>query len=163
MTTIGLISDTHNHLDDKFFNFFEPCDMILHAGDIGSLELAEKIARFRPLKAVYGNIDSQETRLVYPETQRFKIEKTEIFMIHIGGYPGKYSAKAKKVLENSAPNIFVCGHSHILRIMYDKKYNCLVMNPGAAGRYGMQTKRTALRFKISDNDINDLEICELDL
>ena len=163
MTTIGLISDTHNHLDEKFFNFFEPCDMIWHAGDIGSLELAEKISKFRPLTAVYGNIDSQETRLVYPETQRFKVENTNIFMIHIGGYPGKYSAKSKKELQTSAPDIFVCGHSHILRVMYDKKYNCLVMNPGAAGRYGMQVKRTAIRFKISGSDINDLEICELDL
>ncbi|MBO4772799.1 MAG: metallophosphoesterase family protein, partial [Bacteroidales bacterium] len=136
MKTIGLLSDTHGHLDDKFFDFFAPCDMIWHAGDIGSLALADRIAAFKPLKAVYGNMDDQKTRLVYPLEQRFEVEGADVYMTHIGGYPGNYSPAAKAVLNNHPPKIFVCGHSHILRIIYDKKYGCLAMNPGAAGMSG---------------------------
>lgn len=161
MKTIGLLSDTHNHLDDKFYNFFESCDQIWHAGDIGSILLADKIAQFKPLIAVHGNIDDYETRLVYPENQRFTIENVDVFMTHIGGYPGKYSPNSRKVLQTNPPKIFVCGHSHILRVMFDEKYNCLVLNPGAAGQYGQQPCRTALRFKLDNGDIKDLEICEL--
>jgi hypothetical protein len=161
MKTIGLLSDTHNSIDDKFFNFFEPCDEIWHAGDFGSLELADKISAFKPLRGVHGNVDDYKTRLVYPETQYFTIENVSVFMIHIGGYPGKYSAAARTALLSYKPKIFVCGHSHILKVMYDEKYGTLVMNPGSAGWYGQQPKRTVLRFNISDSEIKDLEICEL--
>ncbi|MCR5455796.1 MAG: metallophosphatase family protein [Bacteroidales bacterium] len=161
MKTIGLLSDTHSHLDDKFYEFFAPCDMLWHAGDIGSLALADQLASYKPLVAVYGNIDDQKTRLAYPVEQRFAIEGADVYITHIGGYPGHYSAAAKAVLNSNPPKIFVCGHSHILRIMYDKKYNCLAMNPGAAGLYGFHHKRTAVRFKINKGEISDLEICEL--
>ena len=161
MKTIGLLSDTHNSLDDRFLNFFENCDEIWHAGDFGTLDLADRLSHFKPLRGVYGNIDDYKTRLVYPETQRFTVENVDVFMIHIGGYPGKYSVKAREVLKTNPPKIFVCGHSHILKVMYDEKYGCLVMNPGAAGWYGQQVKRTALKFIISESDIKDLEISEL--
>ncbi|MBQ3655224.1 MAG: metallophosphoesterase family protein [Bacteroidales bacterium] len=161
MKTIGLLSDTHNSLDERFLNFFFDCDEIWHAGDFGTLDLADRLASFKPLRGVYGNIDDYKTRLVYPETLSFTVEKVDVFMIHIGGYPGKYSVKAREVLKNNPPKIFVCGHSHILKVMYDEKYGSLVMNPGAAGWYGQQVKRTALKFNISDDDIKDLEICEL--
>lgn len=161
MKLIGLLSDTHNHLDDKFFNFFEPCHQIWHAGDIGSLALADKIAQFKPLIAVSGNIDDHITRVSYPMEQRFTIENTDVYITHIGGYPGHYSAGARALLQTNPPKIFVCGHSHILRVMYDNKYQCLVMNPGAAGLYGFHHQRTAIRFKINGGDISDLEICEL--
>ena len=161
MKTIGLLSDTHNHLDDKFYNFMESCDMIWHAGDIGSIALADKIAKFKPLIAVSGNIDDYQTHLVYPLEQRFTVEEVDVYMTHIGGYPGKYSAAAGKVLRTNPPKIFVCGHSHILRVMFDEKFNCLVMNPGAAGQYGQQPKRTVLRFKLHQGEVKDLEICEL--
>ncbi len=161
MKNIGLISDTHNSLDEKFMDFFAPCDMIWHAGDIGSLELADRIAKFKPLVAVSGNIDDYKTRLSYPMEQRFTVEGADIYMTHIGGYPGHYATAVKDVLSQDPPKIFVCGHSHILRIMYDQKYGCLLMNPGAAGRYGQQTKRTAVRFVIDNGEIRDLQICEL--
>lgn len=162
MTTIGLLSDTHNHLDDKFFSFFEPCQQIWHAGDIGSLALADKIAAFRPLIAVSGNIDDYKTRVVYPMEQRFTIEDTDVYITHIGGYPAHYSQGVRTLLKENPPKLFVCGHSHILRVMYDNKYQCLVMNPGAAGLYGFHKQRTALRFKINRGEITDLEICELE-
>lgn len=161
MKTIGLLSDTHGHLDDKFYEFFEPCDMLWHAGDIGSLALADKIAAFRPLVAVYGNMDDQRTRLAYPLEQRFEVEGADIYMTHIGGYPGHYAPAVKTVLLHNTPKIFVCGHSHILRIMYDPQYGCLAMNPGAAGMSGFHDKRTAARFRIDKGEISDLEICEL--
>ncbi|MCQ2973515.1 MAG: metallophosphatase family protein [Bacteroidales bacterium] len=161
MKKIGIISDTHNYLDPKFLDFFEPCDLIIHAGDIGSLEIADKLSKFKKLIAVSGNIDDYNTKLQYPLEQRFKIEEVEIYLTHIGGFPGKYSQKSKKILESNPPQIFICGHSHILRVMYDKKYDTLVINPGAAGQYGIQPKKTAIRLKIDGKEIKDLEICEL--
>lgn len=161
MSTIGLISDTHGHLDDQFFNFLEPCNQIWHAGDIGSLALADKIAAFKPLVAVSGNIDDYKTRLVYPMNQRFYVEDTDVFITHIGGYPGHYSTLVKDLLKTDPPKVFVCGHSHILRVMYDKKYGMLVMNPGACGIQGFHTVRTALRFNISKGEVSGLEICNL--
>lgn len=161
MITIGLISDTHGHLDDQFFNFFEPCNQIWHAGDIGSLALADKIAAFKPLVAVSGNIDDYKTRLVYPMNQRFYVEDTDVFITHIGGYPGHYSTVVKDLLKTDPPKVFVCGHSHILRVMYDKKYGMLVMNPGASGIQGFHTVRTALRFNIDKGEVSGLEICNL--
>lgn len=162
MMTIGLLSDTHAHLDSRFKKFFEPCDEIWHAGDIGSLALSEELENFKPFRAVFGNIDDYLTRKQYPEFLRFTVEDVNVFMTHIGGYPNRYQVDMNKVLQDRKPDLFVCGHSHILRVMYDKKYNWLVMNPGAAGLYGQQTKRTALRFKISGKEISDLEIFELE-
>ncbi len=161
MTTIGLISDTHNHIDDRHLEFLGSCDMIWHAGDIGSVALADQLAAMKPMVAVYGNIDDYDTRLQYPEFQIFTIEGIKVMMTHIGGYPGKYVRGLGARFLEEKPDIFVCGHSHILRVMYDQKYNFLLMNPGAAGQYGQQPKRTAIRFKISGKDISDLEICEL--
>lgn len=161
MKRVGLISDTHNHLDDKFLEFMKDCDVILHAGDIGSVALADRLSAYKPVIAVSGNIDDYDTRLVYPMIQRFKIEEVRFLMIHIGGYPGKYPASVKQLFQDEKPDIFVCGHSHILRVMYDQKNNFLVMNPGAAGQYGQQPKRTALRFVVDGAEIRDLEICEL--
>ena len=161
MKTIGVISDTHNHIDDKHLMFLSDCDMILHAGDIGSAVLADRLASYKPMVAVSGNIDDYNTRLIYPVTQIFKIEDVKILMTHIGGYPGKYARGLSKVFQDEKPDIFVCGHSHILKIMYDQKHNFLLLNPGAAGQYGQQPKRTAIKLKISGKEISDLEICEL--
>ncbi len=161
MTTIGLISDTHNHIDPKHLDFLSDCSVIWHAGDIGSVDLADRIASIKTMVAVHGNIDDYNTRLQYPEFQIFTVEGVKVMMTHIGGYPGRYAKGLSARFLEEKPDIFVCGHSHILRVMYDNKYNMLVMNPGAAGQYGQQPKRTALKFRISGKDIHDLEICEL--
>ncbi|MCQ2253296.1 MAG: metallophosphatase family protein [Bacteroidales bacterium] len=161
MKRIGLLSDTHNHIDQKFLEFLKDCDMIIHAGDIGSVALADTLAAYKPLIAVSGNIDDYDTRLVYPMVQRFKVEDVNFLMTHIGGYPGKYSADSRKLFTEQHPDVFICGHSHILRVMYDQKNDFLLMNPGAAGQYGQQPKRTALRFVVEGKEICDLEICEL--
>lgn len=161
MKIVGVISDTHNHIDDKHLEFLSNCDIILHAGDIGSVELADRLAKYKPMVAVSGNIDDYATRLQYPTSQSIRIEDVKIYMTHIGGYPGRYAKGISQILKEEKPDIFICGHSHILRIMYDEKNNFLLMNPGAAGQYGQQPKRTAVKFKIDQNNISDLEICEL--
>lgn len=161
MKTIGVISDTHNHIDEKHLKFLSDCDMIWHAGDIGSVALADTLSAYKPMIAVSGNIDDYNTRLAYPMYQSFKVEDIKVYMTHIAGYPGRYAKGIPAILKQEKPDILVCGHSHILRVMYDQKYNCLLINPGAAGQYGQQPKRTAIKFKISGKDISDLEICEL--
>jgi len=161
MTRIGLISDTHSYLDDAVFKHFESCDEIWHAGDFGNIELADQLAAFKPLRGVYGNIDGQDVRIVYPESLRFKCEETDVWMTHIGGYPGRYNPKIKAELYNNPPKIFICGHSHILKVIYDKKINCLYLNPGAAGKVGWQKVRTLLRFCISGEKVHDMDIVEL--
>lgn len=161
MKKIGLLSDTHNFWDEKYEEYFAPCDEIWHAGDIGSPELANRFETLKPFRAVYGNIDDHTTRLVYPETLRFTLENVEVLMTHIGGYPGKYDPKIKPQLFAKPPKLFVCGHSHILRVMYDKNLECLCMNPGAAGKYGFHNVRTLLRFTLDNGDIRDLEVVEL--
>lgn len=161
MKIVGVISDTHNHIDDKHLDFLSNCDIILHAGDIGSVELADRLAKYKPMVAVSGNIDDYATRLQYPTSQSIRIEDVKIYMTHIGGYPGRYAKGISQILKEEKPDIFICGHSHILRIMYDEKNNFLLMNPGAAGQYGQQPKRTVVKFKIDQNNISDLEICEL--
>ena len=161
MIKIGLLSDTHGYWDEKYLQYFEPCDEIWHAGDIGSLEVAERLAAFRPFRAVYGNIDGQDIRRLYPQTLRFRIEGAEVLMKHIGGYPGKYAPGVKFKLETRRPKIFVCGHSHILKVMYDRELSLLHINPGAAGVYGWQAVRTLIRLKIDAGDIKDLEVIEL--
>lgn len=161
MKKIGLLSDTHDYWDDKFETHFSECDEIWHAGDIGSLALANKFESLKPFRAVWGNIDDYSTRYTYPEINRFTIEDVDVMITHIGGYPGRYDPKIKSKLFANPPKLFICGHSHILKVMYDKKIECLHMNPGAAGKYGFHQVRTLLRFVLDASDIRDLEIIEL--
>ena len=160
MTRIGILSDTHGHWDDRYLKHFEQCDEIWHAGDIGSWEVAEKLAAFRPLRAVHGNIDGGDVRRHYPAMDRFTIEGTDVLLKHIGGYPGKYDASIRERLFVRPPRLFVCGHSHILKVIYDPIYQLLHINPGAAGIYGFHKIRTAIRFVIDGDDIRDMEIGE---
>ncbi|MBS1915810.1 MAG: metallophosphoesterase family protein [Bacteroidetes bacterium] len=161
MTRIGLLSDTHGYLDENIFNHFEKCDEIWHAGDFGSLEIAERLSAFKPLRGVYGNIDGRDIRDIYPEKLKWKCEDVAIYMTHIGGYPPKYNPAVKKELTEEKPQLFICGHSHILRIMYDDKLHCLYINPGAAGNHGWHTVKTIVRFAIDGNNIKDCEVIEL--
>ena len=158
---IGLISDTHAYLDPRLFELFADVDEIWHAGDIGSMEVLESLRRFKPLRAVYGNIDGAEMRYNLNEIERFTVWGVEVLLMHIGGYPGKYSAKALIKLAQKPPQVLVCGHSHILKVIFDKQYNCLHLNPGACGRFGFHVVRTALRFSINDGKIEDMEVIEL--
>lgn len=158
---IGLLSDTHSYWDDRYEQYFRECDEIWHAGDIGSLSLAQRLSEIAPLRAVYGNIDGSDIRLKYPEIIRFKCEGVDVLMTHIGGYPGKYDRSISSVLYANPPQLFISGHSHILKVMMDKNLHCLHINPGAAGVYGQQTVRTLIRFVIEDSNIRDLEVIEL--
>ena len=160
---IGLISDTHGVFDAPFREFFEPVDEIWHAGDFGGgLELAEQIARFKPLKGVAGNCDNHSLRFIHPLHRVFECEGLKVLMTHIGGYPGRYDPRARKLIDEYRPDIFICGHSHILKVVRDPKRNMLVINPGAAGIQGFHVVRTALRFVIKDGQISDMELFELD-
>lgn len=161
MTRIGLLSDTHAHWDDKYLQYFETCDEIWHAGDIGSLEVALRFEAFRPFRAVYGNIDGQEIRARYPQTLRFKVEEAEVLMKHIGGYPGNYDPSIKGSILVRPPRLFISGHSHILKVKYDKTLDMLHINPGAAGIYGFHKVRTLVRFVIDGAAFKDLEVVEL--
>ena len=161
MKRIGLLSDTHGVWDEKFENYFAPCDEIWHAGDIGSLELANRFEAMKPFRAVYGNIDDYSTRIVYPKTLRFTLEDVEVLMTHIGGYPGRYDPSIRSQLYTHPPKLFIAGHSHILKVIYDEKLKCLHMNPGAAGKYGFHRVRTLLRFVLDEGNIRDLEVIEI--
>ncbi|MCD6113640.1 MAG: metallophosphoesterase family protein [Bacteroidales bacterium] len=162
MIKIGLISDTHNYLHPKIFNFFKNCDEIWHAGDIGNIDITEDLKIFKPLRAVYGNMDDFDVRHEYPQHQIFQCEDVKVFMTHIGGYPNNYYKPAKDIILKEKPDLFICGHSHILKIIYDKKYNLLHINPGAAGKTGYHKKITFVRFCIDKKEIKDLEIMEID-
>ena len=161
MTRIGLLSDTHGYWDERYLKYFEPCDQIWHAGDIGSMEIVERLEAFRPLKAVYGNIDGQDMRRLFPETARFTVDDADVLMKHIGGYPGKYDISIRSTLFANPPQLFISGHSHILKVKYDKSLNLLHINPGAAGIYGFHTVRTLVRFSIDKGRFSDLEVIEL--
>lgn len=161
MKRIGLLSDTHNYWDEKYEKYFAECDEIWHAGDIGSLALAQRFEAFKPFRAVYGNIDDFKTRTVYPEIQRFTIDGVDTLMIHIGGYPGKYEPKVRQIMRTNPPKLFISGHSHILKVLYDKTFNCLHINPGAAGKYGFHKVRTLVRFTLDNGNISDLDVIEL--
>jgi putative phosphoesterase len=161
MRKIGLLSDTHGYWDDKYYQYFAECDEIWHAGDIGGNNVAERLAAFKPLRAVHGNIDGHQTRIVYPKNQRFICEGVDVWLTHIGGYPGKYAPEIKPEIYANPPRLFVCGHSHILKVTFDKRLRMLCMNPGAAGKYGFHQVRTLLRFEISDGEIRNLEVVEL--
>lgn len=161
MTRIGLISDTHGFLDKSVFNHFEACDEIWHAGDFGNIQLAEELANFKPLKGVHGNIDGYDVRSVYGLQLQWKCEDVAVFMTHIGGYPGRYSKEVKEHLGKHPTQLFISGHSHILKIMYDEKYSCLHINPGAAGNQGWHKVKTLVRFTIDGPQIKDCEVIEI--
>jgi putative phosphoesterase len=163
MLRIGLISDTHHFLDDNVFRHFDTCDEIWHAGDFGTAALAGRLSAFKPLRGVYGNIDGQDIRSLYPEKLRWTSEEVDVYMTHIGGYPPRYNPQVKKELTANPPKLFICGHSHILKIMYDDKLQCLHMNPGAAGSQGWHKVRTLIRFTIDGKDMRDCEVIELGL
>lgn len=162
MKRIGLLSDTHGDIHERLFGFFEKTDEIWHAGDIGSAEAAGKLARFKPLKAVYGNIDGQDLRVVYPQHLRFMCEETDVWITHIGGYPGRYERYVKPGIYTNPPNLFISGHSHILKVIYDKKLDLLHINPGAAGNKGFHKVCTAVRFTVDGKNIKDLEIWQME-
>ncbi len=161
MKKIGLLSDTHNYWDEKYEHYFADCDEIWHAGDIGSLALAQQFESLKSFRAVYGNIDDFATRQAFPEISRFTLEGVDVLMTHIGGYPGKYDPRIRAKLFAKPPQLFISGHSHILKVIYDKKLACLHMNPGAAGKYGFHQVRTLLRFALDNGNIRDLEVIEI--
>lgn len=158
---IGLLSDTHGFLDEKVFTHFESCDEIWHAGDFGNATVAERLQQFKPLRGVYGNIDGQDIRGFFPKTLVWTCEEVPVYMTHIGGYPGRYAPGIKQALIQSGAKLFICGHSHILKVIYDDKVACLHMNPGAAGNHGWHVVRTLLRFTIDGATIKDCEVIEL--
>lgn len=162
MQKIGLLSDTHGTLPEKAFDFFKPCQQIWHAGDIGSSRVLEQLEAFRPVKAVFGNIDGTDIRIRTTETITETVEGVTISMIHIGGYPGRYQAKARAMIIKEKPDLFISGHSHILKVMFDKKNNLLHINPGAAGKSGLHQKITMVRFDVDQGEIKNLEILEKD-
>ena len=158
---IGLISDTHNQLDDRFLTFLESCDEVWHAGDLGSIELCDRLEAFKPFRAVYGNIDDAPIRMRYPENQLFECAGLRVLMTHIGGYPGKYNARTLMLIRKHRPDMVICGHSHILKVLYDHSLHHLHLNPGAAGLQGWHKVRTALRFEIADGKPGAMELFEL--
>jgi putative phosphoesterase len=161
LTRIGLISDTHGFLDEAVFKHFEACDEIWHAGDFGVVSIAEALANFKTFKGVFGNIDGYDVRSIYPQKLIWKCEEVTVFMTHIGGYPNKYAPGIKAEIVNADARLFICGHSHILKVIYDPKINCLHMNPGAAGKQGWHQVRTLIRFSIDEKEIKDCEVIEL--
>ncbi|MCP9767685.1 metallophosphoesterase [Lacihabitans sp. LS3-19] len=162
MKNIGLISDTHSYLDPMVFEHFKEVDEIWHVGDIGNREVLDALCVFKPTRAVYGNIETQELRFELPEDLIFEIENLKVFMTHIGSLPGKYSARIKKIIKLNQPNLFICGHSHILRVIKDPTNQGLVyINPGAAGKHGFHHVRTIMRMSIENGKVTNLEVIEL--
>ena len=161
MKKILLMSDTHGYIDETMLKYVNQADEVWHAGDVGSLEIITTLEELKPLKAVYGNIDGQDIRSTFPLINRFKCEKVDVLMTHIGGYPSRYAKSMKPILQKKPPNLYITGHSHILRVMYDKKNNFLHLNPGAAGIEGFHYIRTMLRFEIREKEILNMEVIEL--
>ena len=161
MTRIGLLSDTHGLLDRRVLEHFRDVDEIWHAGDIGSNEVLQRLREYKPTRAVYGNMDSGDVRWSLSEFYRFRVEEVNVLMTHIGGYPGKYNPWLLPMFQKEHADLFVCGHSHILRVQYDPTYQMLTLNPGAAGKQGWQTVQTLLRFVIDGKEVKDLEVIEL--
>ena len=162
MKKILLLSDTHSYIDDQILKFVKQADEVWHAGDIGALAVMDTIQKIKPVRAVYGNIDDAQIRSEFPLNNKFTIEKVTVWITHIGGYPNRYDIKIKEEISKNPPKLFICGHSHILKVMFDKKLNLLHMNPGAAGKHGFHQVRTMLRFEINDDKISNLEIIELE-
>lgn len=161
MTRIGLLSDTHGLLDKRVLEHFKDVDEIWHAGDIGSFELLQTLRQFKPTRAVFGNMDSGDVRYSLSEFYRFRVEDVNVLLTHIGGYPGHYNPWLIPMFRKEPPDLFVCGHSHILKVQYDSQFQFLTMNPGAAGKQGWQPCQTLLRFTIDGHEIKDLEVIEL--
>ena len=162
MKKIGLLSDTHSWIYPGIFEFFRDCDELWHAGDIGNLQTYDELAAFKPIRAVFGNIDGHELRNVCPEIQLFKCEGFKVLIKHIGGYPGRYDRSVKDMLRSEQPDIFISGHSHILKIMHDSANQVFHMNPGSAGKYGLHDKITCIRFSLEGREIKEMEILEKD-
>lgn len=161
MKRIGLLSDTHSFLDPAILKHFSACDEVWHAGDVGNVEVSNVLEEFKSLRAVYGNIDGQAIRIRYPENLFFEIEGMKVFMTHIGGYPGRYTARVKGLLDIHQPGLYICGHSHILKVMPDPNRKLLHINPGACGKEGFHQIRTAIRFSINAGKLTDLEVIEM--
>jgi len=161
MKNILLLSDTHGYIDDIILKYVEQADEVWHAGDIGDLIVTDTIKTIKQLRGVYGNIDDINAKMEFPLHNRFMCEDVDVWMTHIGGYPGKYNPNIKDEMKANPPKLFICGHSHILKVMFDKKNNLLFMNPGAAGKSGFHQMRTMLRFVIDGEKIKDLEIIEI--
>ena len=161
MKRILLLSDTHSHIDDGILKYADQANEVWHAGDIGDLHVTDTLKKHRPLRAVYGNIDDDKARMEFPGNNRFFCEGVDVWITHIGGYPGKYNQSIRAEIMANPPKLFICGHSHILKVMFDKKLNLLHMNPGAAGISGFHQVRTMLRFVIDGDRIRDLEIIEM--
>ncbi|QRM87929.1 YfcE family phosphodiesterase [Lacinutrix sp. WUR7] len=162
MTKILLLSDTHSYIDDAILKHVKQADEVWHAGDIGDLKVTDAIKKLKPLRAVYGNIDDNKARMEFPENNRFMCEGVDVWITHIGGYPNRYDIRIRDEIKKNPPKLFISGHSHILKVMQDKKLNLLHMNPGASGKHGFQQVRTMLRFVIDGEKIKDLEVVEFE-
>lgn len=158
---ILLLSDTHGYIDDRILHYVSAVDTVWHAGDIGSPAVTDAIAKLKPVKAVYGNIDGRDVRREFPLDNRFQCEGANVWITHIGGYPGRYDPRVRQILQHNPPSVFVCGHSHILKVAFDATYKMLTLNPGAAGRHGLHTTRTMLQFRIADGKPFNLNVIEL--
>ncbi|MDD3459096.1 MAG: metallophosphoesterase family protein [Weeksellaceae bacterium] len=159
---ILLLSDTHGHMDERILSYASEADEVWHAGDIGDLSVCNQLSAVSKLRAVYGNIDNAEIRKEFPLNNRFLVDNTDVWITHIGGYPGKYSQPVRVEINSNPPKIFVCGHSHILKVMFDKELNLLHLNPGACGKQGFHQIRTMLRFELSDGSPQKMEVIELE-
>ena len=161
MTKILLLSDTHSHIDDRILLYAKEADEVWHAGDIGDLKVTDALNKLKPVRGVYGNIDGALVRREFPLDNRFTCEEVDVWITHIGGYPGRYQKRVREVMQVNPPKLFICGHSHILKVQYDTKFELLHMNPGACGKVGFHKVRTMLRFTIDRKEIKDLEVVEL--
>lgn len=161
MTKVLLLSDTHSYIDERILAYAKKADEIWHAGDIGDLSVTDALAKIKPVRGVYGNIDNHVIQKEFPENNRFFCEEVDVWITHIGGYPNKYNVRVKEEIKANPPKLFICGHSHILKVMFDKKLDLLHMNPGACGKHGFHQVRTMLRFVIDKDRITDLEVIEL--
>ncbi|MDO6676029.1 metallophosphatase family protein [Tenacibaculum sp. 1B UA] len=161
MKKILLLSDTHSFIDNQILKFVKQADEVWHAGDIGDLQVTDRIKSLKPLRAVYGNIDDKNARAEFPLDNKFIVDGISVWITHIGGYPNKYNQRVREELKSKTPQLFICGHSHILKVQYDKKLNLLHLNPGAAGNHGFHKVRTMLRFEIDNGSVKNMEIIEL--
>lgn len=158
---IALISDTHSYMEKDILEHLEECDEIWHAGDIGDMSVVTKLPKDKPFRAVYGNIDHGDVRNMFPLDLEFKINKLNFFITHIGGYPGRYTKRVFDHLSNNSTDVYICGHSHICKVMFDKKLSCLHINPGACGIHGFHQIRTMVRFTIGEDKLEDVQVIEL--
>jgi uncharacterized protein len=162
MPEIIILSDTHGRPNEKAFKYLEKCDEIWHGGDIGTISICDELKKIKPLRAVYGNIDGTDVRTEYPEDLIFNFEGVKVYMTHIGGYPGRYNQRAKKIIEQEKPGLFICGHSHILKVMFDSTHNLLHINPGAAGHHGFHQVITMIQLTIAGGEMKNLRVIELE-